>query len=122
MLFTSNTLFSSVSMPKQRLKRKRSKDSANDDRPKKRLRSGDDFMLDSDELRSDDEMQVKPKPKRKLKRKRKHQKTTPIFKKPKQEKPARKKNPVKKNRNRRQQSTVFLSRRSPVRNGRVTKL
>ena len=76
--------------------RKRSKDSENDDRPKKRLRSGDDFMLDSDELRSDDEMQVKPKPKRKLKRKRKQQKTTPIFKKPKQEKPARKKNPVKK--------------------------
>ena len=54
-------------------------------------------MLDSDELRSDDEMLVKPpKPKRKLKRKRKQQKTTPIFKKPKQEKPARKKNPVKK--------------------------
>ena len=48
------------------------------------------------QLRSDDEMQVKPKPKRKLKRKRKQQKTTPIFKKPKQEKPARKKNPVKK--------------------------
>ena len=53
-----------LSMAKQQLKRKRSKDSENDDRPKKRLRSGDDFMLDSDELRSDDEMLVKPpKPK-----------------------------------------------------------
>ena len=50
-------------MSKQRLKRKRSKDSENDERPKKRLRFGDDFMLDSDELRSDDEMLVKPKPK-----------------------------------------------------------
>ena len=47
-----------LSMPKQRLKRKRSKDSENGDRPKKRLRFGDDFMLDSDELRSDDEMFV----------------------------------------------------------------
>ena len=76
--------------------RKRSKDSENDDRPKKRLRSGDDFMLDSDELRSDDEMLVKtkPKPKRKLKRKRQHQKLKPTFKKPKQEKPASKKSPV----------------------------
>ena len=46
--------------------------------------SGDDFMLDSDELRSDDEMLVKtkPKPKRKLKRKRQQQKLKPIFKKP----------------------------------------
>ena len=74
--------------------RKRSKDSENDDRPKKRLRSGDDFMLDSDELRSDDEMQVKPKPKRKLKRKRQHQKLKPTFKKPKQEKTASKNSPV----------------------------
>ena len=72
-----------LSMPKQRLKRKRSKDSENDDRPKKRLRFGDDFMLDSDELRSDDEMLVKtkPKPKRKVKRKRQQQKLKPIFKK-----------------------------------------
>ena len=85
-------------MPNQRLKRKRSKDSENDDRPKKRLRFGDDFMLDSDELRSDDEMLVKtkPKPKRKLKRKRQHQKLKPTFKKLKQEKPARKTSPVKK--------------------------
>ena len=83
--------------PKQRLKRKRSKDSENDDRPKKRSRSDDDFMLDSaDELlRSDDEMQVKPKPKRKLKRKRQlDQKPKPKLKKPKQEKPARKKSQV----------------------------
>ena len=86
--------------------RKRSKDSENDDRPKKRLRSGDDFMLDSDELRSDDEMLVKTKPKRKLKRKRQQQKLKPIFKKPETV-------------NNRQ---FFLSRRSPVRNSRVTKL
>ena len=52
-------------MPKQRLKRKRSKDAENGDRSKKRVRFGDDFMLDSDELRSDDEMLVKsPKTKR----------------------------------------------------------
>ena len=52
-------------------------------------------MLDSDELRSDDEMLVKPpKPKRKLKRKRQHQKLKPTFKTPKQEKPASKKSPV----------------------------
>jgi len=48
------------------------------------------------QLRSDDEMLVKPNPKRKLKRKRQQQKLKPTFKKLKQEKPARKKSPVKK--------------------------
>ena len=48
------------------------------------------------QLRSDDEMLVKPNPKRKLKRKRHQQKLKPTFKKLKQEKPARKKSPVKK--------------------------
>ena len=54
------------------------------------------MTLCSIQLRSDDEMLVKPNPKRKLKRKRQQQKLKPTFKKPKQEKPARKKSPVKK--------------------------
>ena len=62
------------------------------------LRSGYALVMTlcSIQLRSDDEMLVKPNPKRKLKRKRQQQKLKPTFKKPKQEKPARKKSPVKK--------------------------
>ena len=59
-----NTISFQCRSSDQRLKRKRSKDSETGDRSKKRLHFGDDFMLDSDELRSDDEMLVKPpKPK-----------------------------------------------------------